>query len=119
MRNWATSLARRDAQAFWEKLADLLSNAEENGEARQWWRLIQRHLPKNKAKKDALCGDPCSLEAGSETFVVELYQEVAQEHQGKQAAAPRLEDLPSLLDLEQALRNTQARKVPGLDGMHP
>ena len=124
MRNWATTLARRDAHQFWEGLASRLPDAEDNKDPREWWRLVQRHLPKTKARNDALAAERnerlqgqwrpylCALEAGSETSLVDLYREVVEEHQNKTAVAPMVEDLPSLLDLERVLRDTKAKKAP-------
>ncbi|CAK8995862.1 unnamed protein product [Durusdinium trenchii] len=80
MRNWATTLARRDAQHFWELLASRLPEAEDNKDPREWWRLVQQHLPKTKARNDALAAERnerlqgqwrpylCALEAGAAEF---------------------------------------------------
>ncbi|CAK9037599.1 unnamed protein product [Durusdinium trenchii] len=128
-RNWVTSLVRRDAKKFWEHLAALLPAAETSKNQRSWWRLVQQHLPKNQVKRLALSAERqdclrdqwrpylCELEAGSETSMTELYREIVMEHQGKKTHPPSREDLPSLLDVESALRTTRARKAPGPDGV--
>lgn len=127
-RNRATFLQRRDTQIFFDTLQAEWKSCDQPARIKALWQLVKRHLPKSKARQQArpavqqeLLRDQWRphLEAGAAVRLETLYQELLQ-HEPDHSSCPlpcTLEEIPSLVQVENSLRSTRPGKAPGPDGL--
>ena len=131
VRNRATALQRQDTRAFFDTLKEEWKTCDQPARVKELWTLVKRHLPKNRARQQARPAVQQEslrdqwrphlekLEAGAHERLENLYQELLTED--TQVASNRmmckLEEIPSLVRVENSLRCTRPGKAPGPDGL--
>ena len=127
MRNQATALQRQDTRAFFDTLTEEWKTCDQPAKVKELWSLVKRHLPKNRARQQARPAVQQEslrdqwrphlekLEAGAQERLETIYQELLTE--GAQSAPNlmmcKLEEIPSLAQVENSLRSTGPGKVSG------
>ena len=120
---------RRDDAAFFDKLARQASELTHPNQAREFWRVIRRSLPKMRTRKQQVSPMQLEnledqwhpyfqeLEVGSTTTPAELVAECAeyQQRHANPLATCELHELPSRAQLVNAFRSTTPHKATGLD----
>ena len=122
---------RNEDEVFFAQFAANLTQADNPQKQRELWRELQRYLPKNQerkrqlaAHKFALLADQwpeylCELEAGYLATPLKIYERCLARQNSLQPVLPTLEELPTMLQVEQSLLATKCRKSGGLDGIPP
>ena len=120
---------RRDDAAFFDKLARQASELTHPNQAREFWSIIRRSLPKMKAKRQHTSPMQLEsledqwhpyfqdLEAGLTTTPKELVEECVafQQMHASSITTCQLTELPSRAQLVNAFRSTTPHKATGLD----
>ena len=124
-------LVRRDDNALFDSLTKRLSDAEGNGLQKALWKEIKRLLPKhsnrrqllsaqrNEALADEWIPHLCRLEAGEDCSIWKVYTDCLRRQETQAVPTVSLEQVPSLLQLEDSLMQTKADKAGGPDGVEP
>ena len=125
------TLVRRDDNVLFDSLTKRLSDAEGNGLQKALWKEIKRLLPKhsnrrqllsaqrNQALADEWIPHLCRLEAGEDCSIWEVYTDCLRRQEKQAVPTVSLEQVPSLLQLEDSLMQTKADKAGGPDGVEP
>ena len=126
-----TRLVRRDDRDFFDGLAQQMKEKEETKEVAGLWRCVKRHIPKWKNRKKAR--DPGKnedldkkwdqhmkrIEAAKPRETTEVYKKcVARQNEEEESHRP-LNTIPTLLQVEQALRESKAGRCGGKDDILP
>ena len=123
-----TTLVRRDDEAFYASFATRMAEQESKG-MREFWAEIRRYLPKFSARRRGY--DPgkieplnalweehlAEIEAAIPKPFSQLYDECIQKQNEIDQLAVSLENLPSLVEIEQLLRRSHPRKAGGPDNV--
>ena len=124
-----TQALRKDDVAFFRSLASEVSDFMQPHQTRDFWRVLRRSLPKFRNRK--LCQDPHKLEVLQEQWTpyfeklesgyASSTQQIVGECHERQMQMPVVQDhfvhadLPSIIELEDVFRTTQADRATGLD----
>ena len=124
-----TQSLRQDDAEFFRHLASEASDFMQPHQVRDFWRVLRRSLPRFRDRK--LGHDPNKLEILQEQWVPYFEQlesgtacdsqQIVQRCHARQMAMPviqdcfRPDDIPSIIEFEDALRTTQAERATGLD----
>jgi len=123
---------RQDDRRFFDDLAEHTGMIAEKG-IHRIWDAIKPLLPraKNRRKSNIRCAGPtvaqqadhyCELEAGVPTSYQDLLQQCHSSQFDLRVDQPlvsSLKQMPSRLDVENALQRLTAQKAPGIDGITP
>ena len=126
-----TRLVRRDDRDFFDGLAQQMKKKEETKEAAGLWRCVKRHMPKWKNRKKAR--DPGKneeldkkwdqhmrkIEAAKPRETAEVYRRCIDRQNEEEECQRPLETIPTLLQVEQALRESKAGRCGGKDDILP
>ena len=124
-----TQALRKDDVDFFRSLASEVSDFMQPHQTRDFWRVLRRSLPKFRNRK--LGQDPHKLEVLQEQWTpyfeklesgyASSTQQIVGECHERQMQMPVVQghfvhvDLPSIIELEDAFRTTQADRATGLD----
>ena len=131
VRDQATTLQRQDARAFFDALKDEWKACDQPAKVKELWTLVKRHLPKSRARQQARPAVQQEslrdqwrphlekLEAGAQERLETLYQELLTEdtQPASNLMMCKLEEIPSLVQVENSLRCTRPGKASGPDGL--
>ena len=124
-------MLQQDDAAFYGGLAVRAGRVESEEGIRGLWKEIKGTLPKWKTRRAAqrydidegLCRHFADLEAGTEVSFQDLYTRCAEFQNAAIEEVKfqqyRLEDLPSLFEIEQTCRKTTSGRASGLDSIIP
>ena len=127
----AQNLVRRDDEAFFEELVQRFTTYDDANAQKDFWREVRRQNKNTKGKKKTLRAEAveclrdawvphlCQLEHGQVVTAEKLYRDCLDRQNGRSIAQPDLNELPSLLQVELALKNTKAGKAAGPDNISP
>ena len=124
-----TQALRKDDAEFFRQLSSEASEFMQPHQVREFWRVLRRSLPKFRDRK--LGQDPHKLEILQDQWTPYFEQlesgtasdpqQIVQQCHARQMAMPiaqdsfRHDDIPSIIEFEDALRATQADRATGLD----
>ena len=131
VRNQAAALQRQDTRAFFDGLAEEWTACDQPTKVKELWLLVKRHLPKNRARQQARPAVQHEslhdqwhphleqLEAGAHDRLENLYQELLLEDNQftSHRTMCKLEEIPTLVQVENSLRSTRPGKASGPDGL--
>ena len=120
---------REEDEKFFEGFGEMMAAADKGRKQRELWREVKRYMPKAKAKKRAQ--DPkkisqlegrwaphiCQTEAGKEIELQKIFQRCVNRQNQSRGNVCGLEELPTLLETEVALRRAKTNKASGPDGV--
>ena len=126
-----TAALVQDNTIFCERLIDEGKDASESRDHKRLWRLLKRNLPKHQSRRNTL--NPLrrqtleeqwgphfkQLEIGHDTAPEDLVHRYAGRVGNLQPKALPRTDVPSLLDVEDSLRNSTPDRAGGPDGLQP
>ena len=124
-----TRALRADDVAFFNNLASEISDFLAPQQSKEYWRILRRSLPKFKGRR--MGQDPHKLAilqdqwgpyfSNLECGVVCAPEQIVQDCHARQMQLPivqdvfHIDDIPSIVEFEDALRSTNADKATGLD----
>ena len=122
-----TRRIRYEDDQYFQTFKEAMQEADRKGDTRQLWQEVKRYMPRAAAKRKSI--DPkrikqlegrwaphlCSTEAGEEQDIAHLFQDCIDKQNDKIPPPTSLQDLPTLLGVEDSLRQTKAGKAGGPD----
>ena len=126
-----TKKVRRDDRDFFDALARQMKEKEETKEAAGLWKCIRRHIPKWRERKKAR--DPAKdenlsrkwdshmkkLEAAIPRGTEEVYRKCVERQSANEEVTRPLRAAPTLLQVEQVLRESKTGRCGGMDMISP
>ena len=126
-----TKKVRRDDRDFFDALARQMKEKEETKEAAGLWKCIRRHIPKWRERKKAR--DPAKdenlsrkwdshmkkLEAAIPRGTEEVYRKCVERQSAHEEVTRPLKAAPTLLQVEQVLRESKTGRCGGMDMISP
>ena len=120
-----TKLVRRDDQIFFDQLAERINEYDRPDAQKKFWTEVKRCLPKTKERKrqvQAIKVDKLNeqwvphvqkMEAGQVMTLEQIYADCLEKHEHQQCHTTSLAFIPSLTELENAMRGTSSGKMCG------
>ena len=124
-----TKQIRQQDEEFFSTFAYNLEKFDTPKTQRELWKELRRYLPKHQerrrtTKAEMLDNDPkmwsnhlCELEAGVEKRFTQIYQECVTDQNTQEQDNFSLNDVPTLIELEAALRTAKQGKASGPDNI--
>ena len=116
-----TAALRQDDKEFFNNLAEETGQMDTPGQSKQLWDRIRWSLPKTRAKAQR---SPLLMDSLDEQWVphfskleADLVNRCAERQAVPEVVHTSLQDLPTRLEVEQALRALKPNRAPGPDGL--
>ena len=129
--NQVNTMIRRDEKLFYENLSSRFRDCDRPGFQKELWREVKKVKPSTREKARQIRPgrltnlDPkwvphlCHTEAGVEKPFSQVYAECVTRQNRTQSMDKSLEELPTLLQIEDVLHQAKCGKAPGLDDITP